>query len=106
MNEGMLTKEAYISVLRKAREALAKEANMIRITGKVCMFGDIHGHFFDLCEVLRKQRFGKTSKKFLFLGDYVDRGKYGPEVVAYLFALKARFPNQVYLLRGNHETRE
>jgi len=70
------------------------------------MFGDIHGQFYDLCEILRKMKFGETSNKFLFLGDYVDRGMFGPEVVALLFSLKIKFPNQVYMLRGNHETRE
>lgn len=103
---GQLSKEAFISVVQKAGDVLAQEANLLRIEGKVVIFGDIHGQFYDLCEVMRKQRFGKTSKKFLFLGDFVDRGKYGPEVVAYLFALKARYPDHIYLLRGNHETRE
>ena len=85
---------------------MQRESNLIRVDGKVVIFGDIHGQFYDLIEVLRRQKFGKTNKKFLFLGDYVDRGAHGPEVVAYLFALKIRFPDMVYLLRGNHETRE
>ena len=70
------------------------------------MFGDIHGQYYDLIEVMRSMRFGKTNKKFLFLGDYVDRGQHGPEVIAYLFALKVRYPDQVFLLRGNHESIE
>lgn len=36
----------------------------------------------------------------------MDRGVYGVEVLLVLFALKIDFPNQIFLLRGNHECRQ
>ena len=50
----MLSKDAYISLVHKASDILAREPNLVRVDGRVVMFGDIHGQFYDLCEVLRK----------------------------------------------------
>ena len=43
--------------------------------------------------------------KVVFMGDYVDRGAHGPEVMSYVLSLKICFPDQIFLLRGNHESR-
>ena len=87
------------------KEILSKESNVASVRAPVTICGDIHGQFFDMIPMLDKlEKPGRVN--YVFLGDYVDRGGQGPEVVCYLIALKLIYPNEVVLLRGNHETRE
>ena len=66
--------------------------------------GDVHGQFADLIyHILKEHTPGTPDRKFLFLGDYVDRGPQGVETIMLLFALKCEFPKNVFILRGNHE---
>ena len=79
----------------------------MRIDGKVTIVGDVHGQFYDLHGILKKEHRPEfLNEKLLFLGDYVDRGPYGPEIVLLLYTLKQKYPDNVFLLRGNHESRE
>lgn len=48
--------------------------------------------------------FQPPARQYLFLGDYVDRGRFSCEVALYLLSLKVSFSSHVFLIRGNHET--
>ena len=86
----------------KCRDIFKKEPNVLKIKAPIYIFGDIHGQYQDLIRFLRMT--GLPPKhKFLFMGDYVDRGNNSIEVVALIFAMKILYPNHVYVLRGNHE---
>ncbi|KAJ1371658.1 hypothetical protein KIN20_033644 [Parelaphostrongylus tenuis] len=64
--------------------------------------GDLHGQLVDLRKII--ERCGDPSRNtYVFLGDYVDRGTQGLELAILLFAYQIRYPDRVFLLRGNHE---
>ena len=89
----------------KAREILIGEGNVQSVSAPVTICGDIHGQFYDLMELFRIG--GECpNTNYLFMGDYVDRGYYSVEVVTLLVALKVRFRDRIFILRGNHESRQ
>lgn len=77
-----------------------REQNVLDISPPVLVVADMHGQLFDMLNIFEKC---KSSSKFLFLGDYVDRGPYSVELFIYLAAKKILEPNNFYLIRGNHE---
>lgn len=77
------------------------------------VFGDIHGQYNDMISLLKvfsrdwtsnqMECDNQLSMKYMFLGDYVDRGYHSIEVMVSLLCWKILAPTQIYLLRGNHE---
>ncbi len=87
------------------RKIFMNEPNIIKIQKGPCIFiGDTHGDLEASQRVIEK--FLEEEITLIFLGDYVDRGKYQLENVVFLFQLKKDYPNKIILLRGNHEEEE
>ncbi|VTZ67362.1 serine/threonine protein phosphatase 8, putative [Plasmodium chabaudi chabaudi] len=114
---------------------LFKLENSLELVNLPCkIFGDIHGNLFDVVDFFNMYNWPmhdnnnkiisslKTEKelendenakcatnqndmKYVFLGNYLNRGELSLEVICFLFSLKILFPRHIYLIRGNHENR-
>ncbi|CAJ0574143.1 unnamed protein product, partial [Mesorhabditis spiculigera] len=96
------TKEEFEHVNREAKLVLGKEPGCLEISGPLHIVGDIHGQYNDLVNIF--MTLGRPpATRYLFLGDYVDRGSMQVECIMLLLSYKIHYPEHVFLLRGNHE---
>jgi len=100
-----ISARVIIKLCELVKPILQNEPNILELEAPVNVFGDIHGQFADMIHFLEMTGL-PPSQKFLFMGDYVDRGNNSIEVCALLFAMKIMYPSNIQILRGNHECPE
>ncbi|KAJ6088429.1 hypothetical protein N7486_009690 [Penicillium sp. IBT 16267x] len=85
-----------------SQELFLSQPALLELNAPVKVVGDIHGQYIDLIRLFHLCGFPPATN-YLFLGDYVDRGKLGLETIILLLCYKLRYPENFFLLRGNHE---
>jgi diadenosine tetraphosphatase ApaH/serine/threonine PP2A family protein phosphatase len=93
-----------ISLLSRVKKILTAEPNVLFLPSPITICGDIHGQLFDLFNLFDTHG-DPPLVRYLFLGDYIDRGHQSVLTFLYLSYLKIKYPDSFFLLRGNHETR-
>lgn len=103
VTKAVCLKNAEITAICTAvREVLLSQPALLELSAPVKIVGDIHGQYNDLIRLFEMCGFPPASN-FLFLGDYVDRGKQSLETILLLFCYKLKYPENFFILRGNHE---
>ncbi|TAQ91164.1 hypothetical protein B7494_g524 [Chlorociboria aeruginascens] len=101
--KGVCLRNAEInSICSRVREIFLDQPPLVELEAPVKIVGDIHGQYSDLIRMFEMCGFPPTSN-YLFLGDYVDRGKHSLETILLLMCYKIKYPENFFLLRGNHE---
>jgi len=97
-----LTEKEIRDLCTYSRDVFLKQPILLELEAPLKVCGDVHGQYYDLLRLFEYGAFPPESN-YLFLGDYVDRGKQSLETICLLLAYKIKYPENFFLLRGNHE---
>jgi serine/threonine-protein phosphatase PP1 catalytic subunit len=98
----LVSHKEIFAICTASREILLSQPMLLEVKAPVKIVGDIHGQYTDLLRILEHCGPPATTP-YLFLGDYVDRGKQSLETILLLLCYKLKDPDNMWLLRGNHE---
>nr|CAD2188273.1 unnamed protein product [Meloidogyne enterolobii] len=88
---------------RKAKAVFQAQPVLLELVPPLVICGDIHAQYNDLRRIFSQLGQPPTTR-YIFLGDYVDRGPQNLETIVLLLCYKVKYPACFYLVRGNHET--
>jgi serine/threonine-protein phosphatase PP1 catalytic subunit len=97
-----LPEDDIIWLCRESREVFCSQPMLLEVHAPINVCGDTHGQFFDLLRLFETGGFPPDGN-YVFMGDYVDRAKQSIETISLLLCYKIKYPDQFFLLRGNHE---
>ena len=98
-----LQEQDILGLIRTVKSVFMEQPMLVEVAAPVKVCGDVHGQYYDMLRLFEYGGFPPESN-YLFLGDYVDRGRQGIETICLLFAFKIKYPNKLTILRGNHES--
>ena len=97
-----LTENEIKFLIKKSKKIFESQPVFLELEPPLTVCGDIHGQYKDLLKLFKISG-APPSKNYIFLGDYVDRGKQSIECICLLLCYKIKYNENFFLLRGNHE---
>lgn len=108
-SQGKLHMKYAMRLIKEARDLFRAEPSLVEVPvppgTEFTVCGDVHGQFYDFCNIFELNGLPSEENPYLFNGDFVDRGSFGVEVVLTMLACKVAYPRAFFMTRGNHESK-